>query len=177
MGYFLRALNARTDKAKLMKLMYIADRDHFILHSAPITGDVLCAMPKGPVPSKSLDLLNGEYLTDWDSATMAHLGLEDYTVLLKDDPGVSRLSETEIAVLDKVIKDHGHKRTWALVEETHNYPEYKAVYVERSSRPIPYELILRFYRQQDSFRLNRAVISEAIQRRMLCPFPTDDSDL
>ncbi|MCK4275964.1 MAG: SocA family protein, partial [Phycisphaerae bacterium] len=39
----------KVDKIKLIKLLYIADRDHFLQHGAPITGDDQYALNKGPV--------------------------------------------------------------------------------------------------------------------------------
>ena len=43
------------DKVALTKQLYIAERDHFIKHGYPITGDRLYAMPRGPVPSDRED--------------------------------------------------------------------------------------------------------------------------
>ena len=48
------------DKLRLMKLLYIADRDSFLPNARPITGDELYALPWGPVPSGCLDAVNGE---------------------------------------------------------------------------------------------------------------------
>lgn len=176
MGYLLRSLGRSIDKAKLMKLLYIADRAHFLTWDHPITGDKLVAMPKGPVPSNSLNLLNRDFARQWDAAIDAHLGLENHEVLLKSDPGISRLDRDEKATLDAVLKEHGHKRTWSLVEETHKYPEYCEAYVEGTSRPIPYELLLRHYKP-DSLHRGRVVITERMLSHATCPFPNDDSDL
>ena len=48
------------DKLKLIKLLYLADRDCFLEYGHPITGDRPVAMPHGPVPSGCLHVLNGD---------------------------------------------------------------------------------------------------------------------
>lgn len=48
------------DKAKLIKLLYIADKSHFLSHGSPITGDTPLAMKWGPVPCSCLE--------DWETA-------------------------------------------------------------------------------------------------------------
>jgi uncharacterized phage-associated protein len=169
--YLLRGLGGSADKAKLMKLLYIADRDSFLQHGCPITGDDQYAMPYGPVPSAALDLLYGEYE---DSDQMyRYLGVVNSRVAIGADPGDDRLSPEDKQVLDRVLDQYGGMRTWDLVRRTHEFPEYKECYSEGSSRRIPYETMLRVYETGDGsrFRLGRPVVPEATMRRMECPFP------
>lgn len=174
-AYILRALSGQEDKVKLMKLLYIADRDNFILHGAPITGDDQYAMPHGPVPSGTLNLINGEY-PDFAEPIYDYIGLNDYRVCLKQDPGEPLLRHAEIQTLDRVIAQHGDKHTWSLVGETHEYPEYKEHYRANTSRLIPYESILKHY-NKDAVLHNRPVISRNIARQMRCPFTKSEPDL
>lgn len=169
MAYFLDKLGT-TDKAKLTKLVFLADREHFIRHGVPVTGDCQCAMKYGPVPSSTLDVLNGEY--PGASSVFDWIHVNDFRVELRSCPP-PMLSETEIASIKNVIAEHGHKGTWDLVRETHRLPEYVESFVEGTSKPIPYERIAKFSGDESRFRLDRAVISAETAAHMTCPFSPD----
>jgi len=154
-------LGGKVRKIRLIKLLYIADRDHFLQHGYPITGDDQYAMPLGPVPSKTLDLLDGD-LPESDQS-LAYLQQKDFIISIRKNPEQNLLSQSEIAVLDQVLRVHGQKDPWVLVKETHEYPEYKGTYKEDTSTRIPYEKILECYETGDGkrFRHGRPVVSRA----------------
>lgn len=174
-AYIVKLLGA-ADKVKLTKLLYIADREHFLRHGYPITGDAPFAMRWGPVPSACLDALNGQ---SWPRADAAFefLHVDDNRVTVRRDPGVDRLAAGEREVLDEVVRAHGAKDNWSLVGETHRYPEYREAYVEGTSRPIPYELILKHSGDARHYRHDRPVIAEATVQHMVCPFRRSEADL
>jgi len=174
-AFFLRKLAGRTDKIKLMKLMYLADRDHFLHHGHPITGDAQYALPHGPVPTCTLNLLSGT----WDDPDCAgdYIGCESRSFTIVKDPGDSLLMPTHLAILEEVFRVHGSKNTWKLREETHRLPEYQECEVSGSSAAIPYEVILKHYGGERGFRLGRPVISPEIARHMECPFESPETDL
>jgi uncharacterized phage-associated protein len=172
MAYLLERIGA-TDKVKLMKLMYLADRAHYIDFGYPITGDRLVAMPLGPVPSTTLNALNGEIAGSQDRV-FPFLHLDDVRVSLRKSPGTDQLGDSERAALDRVVQEHGAKDTWRLVRETHKLPEYVECYVEGTSRPIAYERIARVSGSDARYRKNRPVISREGAARMACPFPAGD---
>jgi hypothetical protein len=67
---------------------------------------------------------------------------------------------------------------WDLVNHTHQFPEYKEVYVEGTSKTITYESLLRHYKQGDGFRHGRPVVSETTLHHMTFPFVAQsDADL
>ena len=158
-------------KLKLVKLLYIADRDHFLQHGTPITGDKQYALPLGPVPSRTLDMLNGQIPESEECYRRVHQ--DDYTFTVKEEATVDLLSESELAVLDAVLKEHGNKSSSALVKETHEFPEYKEMCSQGPSVPITYETILRCHETGDGrrFRHNRPVVSRETIANMECPFP------
>jgi len=172
--YLLEKLGP-TDKVKLIKLVYLADRTHFIEHGTSITGDRQCAMKWGPVPSCTLDALNGE-VRGADAELFAFIHINDNRVEQRRSPGQALLSGAERDTLDRIIREHGAKQTWSLVEETHRLPEYVESYVEGTSTTIPYERIAKFSGSEARFRNDRAVISLETAAQMTCPFPPD-SDL
>jgi len=145
------------DKIKLIKLIYLADREHFIRTGAPITGDRQVAMPFGPVPSGTLDAINGQ-IPGADELVFRYLNVKNNKIRLQKSPGKAALSADEIESLNKVLKSHGKKAPWALADETHRLPEYTACYVEGTSTTIPYESIAKASGDKRRFRHERAVI-------------------
>src|ERR1022692_3946393 len=56
---FLAASGTRDlTKYKIVKLLFLADKNHLVRYGRTITGDRICAMEYGLVPSVSLDALN-----------------------------------------------------------------------------------------------------------------------
>lgn len=174
-AFFLRKLGGRTDKIKLMKLMYLADRDHFLRHGHPITGDAQYALPHGPVPTCTLNLLSG--LWDEPECAIDYIACESKAFVIAKDPGDSLLMPTHLAVLEEVFDTYGRKNSWKLREETHRLPEYQECEVPGSSAIIPYEVILKHHAGETGFRGGRPVVTPQIARHMECPFESPETDL
>ncbi|MBI4569884.1 MAG: SocA family protein [Planctomycetes bacterium] len=174
----LRRSGGECDKVKLMKLLYLADREHFLREGYPITGDSQVAMKHGPVPSNCLDLLDGQ-VQEWREAVVSRIQTDDYHVRLRpeavtNDPA---LTDSERRALDDVFFTHGAKETWSLVDETHRFPEFQEACLKDTSAPIPYETILKHHGGEDRFRHGRAVISHVTMRHMVSPFRVTETDL
>lgn len=177
MAYLVsRVMNQKTDKAKLMKLLYLADRDHFLVEGWPITGDDQYAMIYGPVGTLSLDLLDGQFGRR-ESNIFTYLQTQNWEVYLKSLPQPLELGATELGVLDATIDRYGAFPTWKLVRYTHKLPEYRQVFRPDTSTRIPFELLLEIYSKGTLYRHNRPVITAAMAAHMTCPFPESDADL
>lgn len=172
LAFFLRKSDAGIDKAKLMKLVYYADRASFIDRGIPMTGDSAYAMKLGPVPSDTLNLVDGELYPIYEKIYET-LQLMNVRVSLVKDPGDHRLSADEKAELETVWKEHGHKETMSLCYETHRLPEYRETYVEGTSTRIPYERIAQHSGNPQRFRKGRPVISPEMAAAMPSPFPPE----
>lgn len=175
MAYIINRLGP-TDKVKLMKLLYIADRESFLRLGYPIIGDRPFAMKFGPVPSNCLDVVDGDRWPDERELIFHILSVDNYRVSLTGESPVD-LDGGEKAVLDEVMDRYGAMPPFDLVNVTHGFPEYREAYVEYTSKPISYESILRLCGDERHFRMNRPVISTEMAAHMECPFPGDDSDL
>ena len=162
-------------KVKLMKLLYLADRNHFLQHGAPITGDDQYAMPLGPVPSASLNALNAD--ARGSEKVFEYLHVDDYTVMAKVPLSSIDLTDEETATLDEVFDQYGSITTWQLVDLTHELPEYVDANVPGSSTPIPYELILKHHGSEQQYSKNRAVISPQMAVHLESPFDRSEPDL
>lgn len=175
-AYLLQRLGGGVDRVKLMKLLYLADREHFLKHGYPITGDMQHALPYGPVPTCTFSLLSGQdFENDYVERFVVQQGCQ-YR-LVADRPDMTCLSESAVAVLEEVLSRFGSMQTWALVKATQALPEYCECAIPNSSAPIPYEVILRHYGGEDRYRHGRAVIDESVSGHMLCPFPWSEPDL
>jgi uncharacterized phage-associated protein len=141
---FLKLRGGKMKHLKLIKLMYLSDREAFKRWGHPITGDTYYSMKWGPVLSNTLNLLTNEIPSDsqesrW-SATIRDA--EDHAVELVADAGTDRLSEAEESLAKEIFAEWGHRNRWDIVDHTHSFPEYRAADDLNRRWPIHYQDIL-----------------------------------
>lgn len=111
---------------KLIKLLYIIDREALSLWERPITGDTYVSMKHGPVLSNVLELINyGENVSSyWFKYIGEPVG---YSVkLLECDPGQDLLNKKEIELILKTWDDFKELSPWDMVDFCHGVlPEWK----------------------------------------------------
>jgi uncharacterized phage-associated protein len=142
-GVLLRLEEGRMPYLRLLKLLYIADREMLAGSASPITGDRAQAMKYGPVLSHIYALIKGSgpRFDDWDR----HIRTQGYALKLADDPGRGKLSRGEIEKLTEVSKRYRNQDQWELSDLTHDFPEWKAHWpdgAEGGSYPIPWEDVI-----------------------------------
>src|SRR5687768_6342636 len=78
-------------RLRLLKLLYIADRESLAETLHPITGDHAAALDHGPVPSQTYDLLKhqGKFAELWDQHII-QFGPRNHRLV--KDPGEAKLS-------------------------------------------------------------------------------------
>jgi uncharacterized phage-associated protein len=136
----LRNRGGQMSYMKLIKLLYIADREALGRWGRPITTDTYVAMKHGPVLSYVFNLITEPYSDDTFWAR--HISEpEHFCVRLKAEPAGDLLSEAEDELLDEISKRFGHLNRWALVDMVHKFPEWKDP--QGSALPIEYADILR----------------------------------
>ena len=129
------------DRLRLLKLLYIADREALQERGIPIIGGLMVAMKHGPLHSEVYDLIKGAHANEADwSASMISQG---NTISLKNDPGRLELSPYEIDKLNAVTERYQEVDTWELSELTHEFEEWKFSFVKGTSRPISSEKLLK----------------------------------
>ena len=122
-AFFISRAGGTIEILKLMKLMYLAERESLARYGEPIMGDVLVSMKHGPVLSKTLDHING--FTDsedggwesWINARAGHqLGLQP-----AHDPAdeFTQLSDAEMEILDFIWDKFGKYDKYKLRDITH----------------------------------------------------------
>lgn len=125
---------------RLMKLLYIANRTALKESGTLVVPDRMVAMDKGPVLSTALNVVKGQSLdsTEWDR----FICRDRYRIGLRLDPNISSLSKYEVDLLQRVSEEYSHLDDWELVEETHQFSEWKDNYVPGTSRDISLHGIL-----------------------------------
>ncbi|MCK4999318.1 MAG: hypothetical protein KAS23_07280, partial [Anaerohalosphaera sp.] len=61
---------------------------------------------------------------------------ENYFIQLVDNPGIGKLSKYEIELLQTICIENRNLDEWAMVEKTHEFPEWKINDPGESSKPI-----------------------------------------
>ena len=116
----LEGKGGRMPYLRLIKLLYLADRESIDLRGRPIVGGRYVSMDYGPVLSEVLDLVrNGGPI--WSEVVEK----EDHDVRLKGDPDIGALSEEEVSILREAIEVHKTLDRWKLCDFTHALPEWK----------------------------------------------------
>ena len=140
-AYLLSLHKGTLNYMVLIKLLYLADRESLVGTGTPITGDKMVSMPRGPVLSIVLDLINmgKKDPRDWYDYISEP---ENYKVSLqKESPENDELSKFEIGILDDINQKFGHLDQWQLQEYTHTLPEWEDP--KGSSYPILPETLLQ----------------------------------
>jgi uncharacterized phage-associated protein len=138
----LKLRGGRMSHLKLMKLLYLADRNALVKWGRPITFDWYYSMPHGPVLSFTLNKMTAERDPDDPSCWHTYISeVKDYEVsLLVEDVPNDQLSEAEEGILKQVFEEHGSKSRWELRDFCHRLPEWQDP--KGSSLPIPVAAIL-----------------------------------
>src|SRR6266545_5521597 len=125
----LRRSGGRMNYMKLIKLLYLAERESLKRYGRPICGDDYYSLPKGPVLSIILNLIKAnreEEEWDGDDFWLRHVRRTNHDVELVSDPGSSVLSEAEIEILQEIHEKLKDIDPWRLVDLLHKkLPEWK----------------------------------------------------
>lgn len=125
-GAFLQLRGGRMNYMKLIKLMYLTDREAIIRLGHPITNDSYVSMPHGPVLSATLDLINEgpDAGSSWHQ--LIERSTDPYAVRLKTKPSFEKLTNDEKALIKEVFDKYGHMNRFRLRDLLHEVlPEWR----------------------------------------------------
>ena len=134
------------DKYRAIKLLFLADRQHLLRFGRTITGDTYSALPYGPTPDQTLDLLNGLEKVALEGSAPASDGVAELariflvedlahpTYHAESEADFDALSRSDVLVLDSVVRDHGHKTFNELRDLTHGMKAYTNAWRGGSAR-------------------------------------------
>ncbi len=141
---FLEKNGGEMSYMKLIKLLYLVDREALRLWERPLTGDTYVSMKHGPVLSNVYDIItNGEDPAD-NSYWYKHITAQsNYNVELKEDlPILDELSKRELELIGKVYEEYKDFDRWKMVDICHEIlPEWENV--GNTCKPIRINTILK----------------------------------
>jgi hypothetical protein len=108
---FIKKHGERLNYTKLIKLLYLTDREALSRWERSLTGDSYVSMPKGPVLSRTYDLINYEPDPNGKSYWYEFISKSIYDVSLAKDPGIDELSKRELDLIDEIFECYKDK-TW-----------------------------------------------------------------
>ena len=148
---------------RLLKLMYIAERELLAQMGTPVTGGIYKATEQGPILSQVLDLIRGKGLrsAEWEG----FIKRSGYAVKLVAEPGRGRLSGDVIDKLAEVSQRYREKGHWDVRDLAQEFPEWDKKFPGTGSALIPLKDILDAQREsQDTLDLIEE--GEAVRQHM-----------
>ena len=141
-AYFLDLGGGSLEKLKLVKLLYLADRQFFAEHGEPILWDEYFSLPNGPICSWALKCINKEIAENISDSFFVLSGNRNVKLCcVVDRCKLDHLCEEEIKIAEYVWREHGAKTSSQIRNYTHQFcPEYS--HVEHGRTRIDYESIL-----------------------------------
>jgi hypothetical protein len=133
---------------KLVKLMYLIEREGLLRWGIPLTNDELYSMHNGCVMSRVHDLITEEQLPQsyWRQFISAPFG--DHEVRLDRKPELEDVSEAERELIREIFATYGRWGRWDLADFTHKLPEYRDT-PKGKRTPIDYQEILLGAKKSD----------------------------
>jgi uncharacterized phage-associated protein len=127
---------------KLIKLLYLLDREALRRWGRPVTGDRYVSMDRGPVLSQTYNLIIDEPAPEQETIWSHHISKpQNYEVRLTAPAATYELSDAEAALIEEVFGKFGRMGRWDLVKLVHELPEWQNP--DGSAVPISYHDILK----------------------------------
>lgn len=143
--YFLNKSPEKSlDRLKLMKLLWLSDRYHLNKYGRKITKSEYFAMPRGPVASEILDLLNK------NEDSIKRLGNNQIAIQETD---TKFLSKTDMLIMDEVWNYFKDAHQFDLVNSSHEFPEWKRFenYLQDPNMPNSYVIVEEDFFEKNDF--------------------------
>jgi uncharacterized phage-associated protein len=141
-AYFALKSEGIIEKLKLIKLVYLSEREFLADYRTPMLFDELYSLPHGPICSSTLNGINGAVNEEIWSDYIARNGNLVIAIKKFNRDELDEISAAEIECLDKMWKRLGHMTASQLRNFSHdNCPEYTEV--EKGRIPISYAEVLR----------------------------------
>ena len=137
----LRNQDGKMSYMKLVKLMYLVDREALLRWGFSLTGDSFVSMKHGQILSITYDLVRHSLFGKryWYQFISEPFG--DKEVRLIKEPETDELSKADVELITEVFDHFGHWDRWAVQRYTHDdLPEYVKT---DGSIPTSYDRVLR----------------------------------
>jgi uncharacterized phage-associated protein len=169
---FLRLRGGRMHYIKLIKLLYLLDREALGRWGIPVTNDQFAAMEHGPVVSRIFNLITDDKPSSfWGRYVSAPMG--DHEVELRQDippASTDRLSRAEESLIEEIFTQFGYRNRWELIENhMHKLPEWKDPGDSSSPIHIRQVLLALGYSTDDVRATLRELRTETVAQQILSP--------
>lgn len=129
---FLKKNTGKMSYMKLIKLLYLADRQALRLWERPLTGDTYFSMKRGPVLSNVLDIINNSGDPEDSSYWYKYISKPNSNceIELNEDesPETDTLSQRELELIDELYEKFKDFDRWEMVKLCHEMlPEWEDV--------------------------------------------------
>ncbi len=120
----IKRRGGRIHYLKLIKLLYLIDREALLRWGVPVTTDRYVSMDHGPVLSNIYKLIvEDKSKPIWAKYVSQPLG--DYEVELLSEPPTDLLSRAEEKLIEEIYVQYGYRNRWDLVDNVmHKLPEW-----------------------------------------------------
>jgi hypothetical protein len=127
-AYLLSLNNNEMNLLKLIKELYLIDRESIDQRDTSISGDVYFSLPHGPVLSATLNLLNDLDKDNRDNPFADFLETKQAQyypdIVLKNNPGDDYLSIKDKQYIEKISKQFQKHSPMEIENYTHKLPEW-----------------------------------------------------
>lgn len=148
-AFMLYQAGGRLPLLKLMKLLYLAERESLREFGEPISSDNLVSTPHGPVLSVTLDMMNGwggqtpDGRNTWVEDRADHaVALRDPSMIRPPEQDLLELSNDDLETLQNIWLEFGHMSQFELLEYTHSSACPEWLDPHGTSHPIPVTRLL-----------------------------------
>jgi len=124
---FFSSFNGNTlNKMKAIKLIWLADRYHLRKYGRTITNDLYFALPFGPIPSTTRDILEFNNLNETERKYAEPYIQPYYSYHYKTIHEIDEkvFSKTDLEALKLIQENYGHLNHFGLSDLSHTFPEW-----------------------------------------------------
>lgn len=117
---FIKRHGGTLNYTKLIKLLYLTDREALSRWERPLTGDSYVSMRNGPVLSQTYELINYPIFLNRASYWHEFISKSAYDVSLISEPDNSELSTREIDLITEVYEKYKDKTWGQMIDICHD---------------------------------------------------------
>jgi len=129
LNFFALKEGGTINNMKAIKLIWLSDRTHLRKYGRPIIMDQYFALPYGPVPTNTKDLITNQtsFLSEDEIIYRNEFISEKYQYNFSSIKHIDTkvFSKTDLSTMEAVYEEFGNLDQFELSKISHNYPEWK----------------------------------------------------
>ncbi|AFM14046.1 Panacea domain-containing protein [Turneriella parva] len=146
-AHIIQKSKGRINYTKLLKILYLIDREALKLWNHSLTGDTPVSMDNGPVLSRIYNHIKG-VASSTSNYWSQFISTDGYDVRLMREPEVDEISPADLEIIDSVYEIYKDYPYTKLIDICHELPEW--VNPNGSSTPIYFETIFKHLQKDEA---------------------------